>query len=201
MTPAEPAGLGVVAARRDDLPAILALEQSGFRPEEQWSERSWTGELLGEGRTVLLARADQTFGVIALRTTGELADLHRLVVAPGHRRSGIGAALTEAGLRAVRHLGAHAVVLEVDYDNEAAIALYQRVGFEQLTARRNYYGPGRDALILKLYDLPGWPERYAAQIRERQQEEQEAARAPRPVQPPAEAPETSPEPDDVQEHP
>ena len=183
MITATPPGYRMSAAHRDDLPAILALERAGFASEEQWSERSWAGELLGEGRTVLLARAEQPLGVIALRTTGELADLHRLVVAPRHRRSGIGAALTRAGLEAVRHLGAQAVILEVDYANEPAIALYQRLGFEQLTARRDYYGPGRHALILKLYDLPGWPQRLTAQEREEADERLAAEQRPRPVEP------------------
>jgi ribosomal-protein-alanine N-acetyltransferase len=138
---------------------------------------------LGEGRTVLLARAEQVLGVVAFRTTGEHADLHRLVVSPSHRRAGLGAALVEAGLEAVRHLGACAVLLEVDYDNEPAIALYQRLGFEQLTARRDYYGPGRDALILKLYDLQGWPARFAAQLREETEEQRQDAARPRPVDP------------------
>jgi ribosomal-protein-alanine N-acetyltransferase len=57
------------------------------------------------------------------------------------------------------------------------------MGFEQLTVRRSYYGPGRDALILKLYDLPGWPERLAAQARAEERELREAAARPRPVQP------------------
>ena len=38
----------------------------------------------------------------------------------------------------------------MDYTNDPAIALYQRLGFEQLTVRDDYYGPGRSALILKL---------------------------------------------------
>jgi ribosomal-protein-alanine N-acetyltransferase len=175
--------VSISPARRDDLPAVLALERAGFPPAEQWSERSWAGELLGEGRTVLLARGEQVLGVVALRTTGEHADLHRLVVAPGHRRAGLGTALVEAGLDAVRHLGARAVLLEVDYDNEPAIALYQHLGFEQMTARRDYYGPGQHALILKLYDLPGWPARYAAQLREEDEERRDEARRPRPVDP------------------
>jgi len=177
------APVSITAARRDDLPAVLALERAGFPAAEQWSERSWIGELLGEGRTVLLARAEQVVGIIALRTTGELADLHRLVVAPGRRRTGVGSALTRAGLDAVRLLGAQAVVLEVDYANEPAIALYQRMGFEQLTVRRSYYGAGRDALILKLYDLPGWPARLAAQVREEEQERREAETRLHPVEP------------------
>jgi ribosomal-protein-alanine N-acetyltransferase len=185
---AAPADLHITAARRDDLPAILALERAGFAEDEQWSERSWAGELLGEGRTVLVARAGHPVGVIALRTTGELADLHRLVVAPAQRRAGIGFALTRAGLEAVGQLGAQAVILEVDYGNEPAIALYQRLGFEQLTARQDYYGPGRHALLLKLYDLPGWPDRLAAQAREEEAEQQEAAQRPGPVTPQQERP-------------
>lgn len=140
-------------ARRDDLAAIMALERSGFAAAERWTERSWLGELLGEDRTVLIARAHQPLGVITLQTTGELTDLHRLIVAPAHRRQGIGRALVRAGLTAARHLGARAVILEVAYDNEPAIALYQKLGFEQLAARQDYYGPGQHALILKLYDL------------------------------------------------
>jgi [ribosomal protein S18]-alanine N-acetyltransferase len=49
------------------------------------------------------------------------------------------------------------VILEVAYSNDPAIALYSGLGFEQLSARENYYGPGRHALILKLYDLDRWP--------------------------------------------
>ncbi len=156
----------LLPARRDDLPAILRLEGEGFGPDERWSERSWAGELLGERRTVLLARGAQPAGVVALSTVGELADLHRIVVAPAHRRQGLGQRLVRAGLLAVRHLGARAVMLEVEWDNLGAIALYQRLGFEQLRVRRDYYGQGRDALILKLYDLQTWPGRFAEAVRD-----------------------------------
>lgn len=148
--------VSILPARRDDLPAVMGLERSGFPVAEQWSERSWLGELLGDGRTVLIARAHVPVGVISLQTVGETADLHRVLVSATHRREGIGTALVVAGLQAVRHAGARSVMLEVAFDNDSAIALYQRLGFEQLAARDDYYGPGRHALILKLYDLASW---------------------------------------------
>ena len=153
--------ISILPARLDDLPAIMGLEEAGFPAAEQWSERSWRGELLGERRTILVARAQHPVGVISITTVGELADLHRLVVEPRSRRQGIGADLVRAGLEIVRQLGVRAVILDVAYHNEAAIALYQQLGFEQLSARQDYYGPGQHALILKLYELQTWPDRFA----------------------------------------
>jgi [ribosomal protein S18]-alanine N-acetyltransferase len=150
--------ISILPARRDDLDAIMLLEQAGFPAAEQWSERSWRGELLGDGRTILIARAQHPVGVVSIKTVGELADVHRLVVEPRTRRRGIGIDLVRAGLERVRQHGVREVVLDVGYANEPAIALYQQLGFEQFSARRNYYGPGQDALILKLYDLQTWPD-------------------------------------------
>src|SRR5918997_2641879 len=141
--------VSVLPARQVDLDAIIALERAGFPESEQWSERSWLGELVADNRRVLLARDHQPVGVVTLSVTGELAELLRLVVAPTHRRTGIGTRLVGAGLEAVRQAGARAAILEVGYTNEPAIALYQRLGFEQLRVRESYYGPGRHALILK----------------------------------------------------
>jgi [ribosomal protein S18]-alanine N-acetyltransferase len=151
--------ISILPARRDDLDAIMLLERSGFPVAEQWSERNWRGELLGESRTILIARAQHPVGVITIKTIGELADLHRLLVEPRSRRRGIGTDLVRAGLEVVRQIGAREVILDVAYRNEPAIALYQRLGFEQLSARQDYYGPGQHALILKLYELQAWPDR------------------------------------------
>jgi [ribosomal protein S18]-alanine N-acetyltransferase len=149
--------ISILPARRNDLAAIMTLERAGFPAAEQWSERSWLGELLGDARTILIARTQHPVGVISIKTVGELADLHRIVVEPRNRRRGIGTDLVRAGLEAVRQLGVREVILEVGYRNEPAIALYQQLGFEQLSARQDYYGPGQHALILKLYDLQSRP--------------------------------------------
>jgi [ribosomal protein S18]-alanine N-acetyltransferase len=151
--------ISILPARLDDLNAIMVLERSGFPAVEQWSERSWQGELLGERRTILIARAQHAVGVISIKTIGELADVHRIVVEPSSRRRGIGSDLVRAGLHVTRQLGVREVILDVAYHNDPAIGLYQQLGFEQLSARRDYYGPGQHALILKLYDLQTWPDR------------------------------------------
>lgn len=152
-----PDPIHIARAWLPDLPAILALEETGFVSAERWGEPSWRGELTGERRRVLAASTEQLVGVISLALSDRGADLLRLVVAPVARRHGVGSALVRAGLAAVREAGARWAILEVRFDNDPAIALYQRLGFEQLAARSDYYGPGQHALILKYWDLQTAP--------------------------------------------
>ena len=78
----------ILAARRDDLAAIMALERAGFPEPEQWSERSWLGELVADNRRMLIARAHQPVGVITLqhhRRAGRAAPPGRRTGAPADR--------------------------------------------------------------------------------------------------------------------
>jgi RimJ/RimL family protein N-acetyltransferase len=72
-------------------------------------------------------------------------------VAPSHRGRGGGRMLIEAAL-AARPEGVHKIELEVFPENEAAIALYRRMGFEEEGLRRDHYrrrdGALRSALIM-----------------------------------------------------
>jgi RimJ/RimL family protein N-acetyltransferase len=72
-------------------------------------------------------------------------------VAPSHRGRGGGRMLMEAGL-AARPESVHKIELEVFPENEAAIELYRRMGFEEEGLRRDHYrrrdGSLRSALIM-----------------------------------------------------
>jgi RimJ/RimL family protein N-acetyltransferase len=52
-------------------------------------------------------------------------------VARAYRGRGIGSALLEASIGWARQAGAHKIALEVWPHNEAAIALYEKFGFER----------------------------------------------------------------------
>jgi ribosomal-protein-alanine N-acetyltransferase len=139
----------------DDLEAIMIMEREAFGGAG-WSTDGWRAELDGADRDVLVARTDgAVVGVITVQTVDVTADLHRLIIADSHRRQGIGTALIDAGVRAARERGAIRMLLEVEAGNDAGVAVYQHYGFEQLASRPDYYGPGRHALIMKLYELTG----------------------------------------------
>lgn len=140
----------ITHARGTDLAEILELERAGFDEAEQWSEAAWAEELDSPDRYVI-ARLDRDARIIGVATFSrieEVADLLRVIVHPDLRGRGVGASLIRAGLDWAAALGAQRMLLEVRPDNEPALALYRGLGFEPVTTRRDYYGPGRHALVM-----------------------------------------------------
>ncbi|MDO5605718.1 MAG: GNAT family N-acetyltransferase [Paracoccus sp. (in: a-proteobacteria)] len=113
--------------------------------------RPWTADefaaLISDPRNFLLC-ADQ--GFLLGRAVLDEAELLTLAVAPAARRRGIGADLLARFRTIAAGRGAGTAFLEVASDNTAARALYQRGGWVQAGRRAGYYGPGIDALILRL---------------------------------------------------
>jgi ribosomal-protein-alanine N-acetyltransferase len=94
-------------------------------------------------------------GFIILRTVADEAEILTLAVAPAWRRRGAGGRLVEKACSAAATRGARAIFLEVAEANEAALRLYERVGFTCVGRRERYYQSdspnteGGTALILK----------------------------------------------------
>lgn len=93
--------------------------------------------------------------VLARLVAGE-AEILTITVRPKYRQCGIGWRLMGAVLRHLRTQGAQTLFLEVDEANEAAVALYQKLGFEQVAKREAYYnhdGGTRTAALVMRLDL------------------------------------------------
>ena len=137
------------AARRADVPAVVAIERLAFA--DPWSAGSFT-DLLGEPR-VLFTVAEQdgrVAGYSVVWTAADESELANLAVAPGQRGQGVGGLLLDAALRDAHRRGAAAMYLEVRESNGVARALYASRGFEQVGRRRRYYRhPVEDALVLR----------------------------------------------------
>lgn len=71
-----------------------------------------------------------------------------LGVHPQYRRQGFGDVLLHGLLWAAHQRGLTRATLEVSTENHAAIALYEKLGFQQAGCRKRYYANGDDAAIL-----------------------------------------------------
>lgn len=81
------------------------------------------------------------------RVCGE-ADLNNIAVDTAYRRRGIGQALLDAGIRECSDCSV--MTLEVRRSNSAAIAFYEKNGFEFIGVRKDFYEkPQEDAAIYK----------------------------------------------------
>jgi RimJ/RimL family protein N-acetyltransferase len=84
-----------------------------------------------------------------------VADLG-LMVAASHRRRGIGTALLHAAVQWARTAGVRKLELHVFPWNTAAIALYERFGFEREGFRKAHYRRGDEYVdaVLMAYRIP-----------------------------------------------
>ena len=80
------------------------------------------------------------------RKGGRTARIYSLAVDPAQARRGVGRALLQACERYARAHGRAALRLEVRYDNAAAIALYEKMGYHPFGHYDGYYEDGAAAL-------------------------------------------------------
>jgi [ribosomal protein S18]-alanine N-acetyltransferase len=150
-------GLVIRAAEIGDLDAILALEHAVFS-SDRLSRRSLRAFIVSLQRPLLVAIADGAlagYALVALRKGTAAARLYSIAVDRRVGRRGIGRALMAACERYAAAQGRVALRLEVRADNDAAIALYHRLGFRQFGRYGNYYADGAPALRFeKPLDLP-----------------------------------------------
>lgn len=142
-----------------DVERVRPLERELFGGTAWTAESFWSELARPDSRCYLVVEdgpdGGAVLGYAGLMTTGSEADVQTLAVAPSAQGRGIGALLLRELLGEAARRGATSVLLEVRADNEAAIALYRRHGFEQIAVRRRYYQPGDvDALVMRLRPVP-----------------------------------------------
>jgi ribosomal-protein-alanine N-acetyltransferase len=130
-----------------DAAEVAYLELEIFR--YPWSENSLRDCLelaTVEGEAALIE--GRIVGYLIIQSLFDEAHILNLAVQQSHRGRGIARALLERFLFTTVKRGITRTFLEVRASNYAAQKLYFSLGFAPLSARRNYYPDGEDALIL-----------------------------------------------------
>ena len=133
----------------DHVAQVAQLEKLCFA--DPWSESSITSELNNPLSLWLVAEEDGcVLGYIGSQTEMGEADMMNVAVHPEYRRRGIAQALVNGLIDALRCNDVTSLTLEVRATNEPAKRMYEKLGFQQVGVRKNYYRhPREDALILR----------------------------------------------------
>ncbi len=135
----------------NDIAQVAALEADAFvgAAHEPWSEKLFYEDLTSSGRTWWVAHDQGTIvGFAGGMLAGDRLEVMDIAVRDDRRHEGIGSRLLARLAYDGQTLGASEITLEVHVGNESARGLYESVGFEQVGLRRDYYGPGNDALVM-----------------------------------------------------
>lgn len=131
-----------------DLPEVAALEKKYF--SMPWSEANLRESMQKEHYLFLVTEEDgMVVGYGGILWVADEGDITNIVVSESYRGLGLGTALTDALLSAGRKRGIASFTLEVRVSNQAAIHIYERLGFVCEGVRKRFYeAPTEDALIM-----------------------------------------------------
>ena len=138
-------------AKLYDVPALARIERDSFG--SPWSAEEITKDVTAGGN-VYVAVAEygaEKAGYGEIRFVAGEAQIYNIAIAPEFRREGIGEALLRHMIAKAEDDGFNLVTLEVRGGNEAAMALYTKLGFREVGRRKGYYAKGgEDAVLMDL---------------------------------------------------
>lgn len=131
---------------------VVALEAASFT--NPWSKDALLWEMRNSDVTRVYVARDEAGALAAFCACWVIFDelhINTMAVAANRRRQGIASALLTYVLDDARAAGVRKATLEVRQSNEAALRLYESLGFRVVAKRPGYYTkPDEDGLILWL---------------------------------------------------
>jgi ribosomal-protein-alanine N-acetyltransferase len=149
---------GDLVRLRDATPSDTAemrrLEQ-GSPTASHWSESQYQSLFDDSTASRVVRIAEDEFGEIKgfviVRCLADEWEIENIVVASSCRRRGVGSRLLGDLLGRARSREARNLFLEVRESNEAALRLYEKIGFSVEGRRKDYYrNPTEDAILYRL---------------------------------------------------
>lgn len=117
--------------------------------DDFWSPNLLKSELMSENRIYLVAKENEEIvGFAGGMLNFPEMEIMNIVIKKTERRKGIGKILLEKLIEIANDRQVETIFLEVNEKNESARKLYEKVGFEEMSRRKNYYGESENAIIL-----------------------------------------------------
>lgn len=142
----------LAAAQYKDVSEIMVVERAAYFGAEPWSANNFHMELnRPHERLYVVLRDPESQKLVAYIGAAYRVGIHEVhitnvAVAPEYQSQGIGTFLISYMMTVAAQIKFHRISLEVRVSNQAAIRLYERLGFQLIRRKKHYYGDdGEDA--------------------------------------------------------
>lgn len=127
---------------------IIEIENEAFH--DPWSRETFIKIFQENNYHILHIKDNDNFvGYIIVLEMIEVLEIVRFAVKKDFRKKGYGKLLIEMAINKAKELEYKKILLEVRASNKIAIDLYEELGFQELSIRKNYYKDNNeDAIIL-----------------------------------------------------
>ena len=144
--------LKILPATPQDAEEIAEIEKSCFS-SQAWSQSMVRQTILNENSYFICAKiSDQVVGYGGMYSAGPEGYVYNIAVKQQFRNMGLGTKLLCGLTEHSKVLGLEFLSLEVRRSNLAAVKLYEKLGFENLGLRKNFYEmPKEDEIIMTKY--------------------------------------------------
>lgn len=132
----------------DDLESVAVLEEELF--QVPWSLNGLFSFFLREDVCFFVAEEEgKLVGYCGIVTVLDEGDIVKVAVSGKYQRRGVGRRLLQGTMEKMREKGVRVFHLEVRENNQAAVGLYEKLGFVRDGTRKNYYeNPVEDAILM-----------------------------------------------------
>ena len=135
------------AAGLTDVGAVMNLEQGSII--HPWTENDIKTLITDMNKRCIVADLDgEIVCYVGAESVLDECNIGNIVTSKEHRGNGYATTVLGVLLNLLKQNGIHKVFLEVEDGNEPAISLYKKHGFAQYGYRRDYYGQGKDAILM-----------------------------------------------------
>ena len=135
------------AAELTDVGAVMNLEQGSII--HPWTENDIKTLITDMNKRCIVADLDgEIVCYVGAESVLDECNIGNIVTAKVHRGNGYATTVLGVLLNLLKQNGIRKVFLEVEDGNDPAISLYKKHGFAQYGYRRDYYGQGKDAILM-----------------------------------------------------
>ncbi len=120
-----------------DLDTVATIEPTIY--SHPWTRGNFADSLASGHSSWVMLDSDEMVGYALMMLVLDEAHLLNISVAKAEQGRGLGRKLLAHMMAKAREHGASHMFLEVRPSNKSAIALYEDVGFNEMSVRRNYY--------------------------------------------------------------